>query len=180
MFEIVFKESLPPQEALFIENLKKEIFSDVPEDEAKEDFYCKPMAHVLAYSDKKIVGYVGIYKRIVPHQDREMVLGGIGGLMVVPEFRKQGLGKAIALRGLDKLKEMKVDLAFLSVDTNKTTDQFYKKIGFIDLPQHFSWTNSRGEIKSDDGGMIAPMGSRELFEEVFNSNEVLYVGKGYW
>lgn len=63
---------------------------------------------------------------------------------------------------------------------NKVSVKLHQKNGFVMLPRKFSWTNSKGELKTDFGGMIAPINSEKLFEYVLHGSEIFYVGNGYW
>jgi hypothetical protein len=37
-----------------------------------------------------------------------------------------------------------------------------------------------GQLTEEQGGMIAPVNSQELFEHVLNGSSKRYVGSGYW
>ncbi|MBI2034233.1 MAG: GNAT family N-acetyltransferase, partial [Candidatus Levybacteria bacterium] len=98
-----------------------------------------------------------------------------------PDWRQKRIATKIAFQAISFLKQNGCDIGFLSVNPNdEKSIRLHQKYGFVMLPQNFSWTNSKGEIKQDTGGMISLLGSKELFEFVLNNSEPFYVGNGYW
>jgi len=83
---------------------------------------------------------------------------------------------------MDYLRAQGCDIAFLSVDTKKETHRFYEKLGFKMLAKPFIYANVRGELKEEDGGMIAPLCSEELFWCVWQGESQLSLTPepGYW
>lgn len=160
--------------------LQAKIFGGVPQEEIQEDFYANPFAVILAKVDSEIVGYCGLFSRTVTFMDRTIHLGGLGGLMTHIKYRGQGIGGQMVRQVLEELHRIEADIAFLSVDTKGTMDEFYRKYGFVSLHQEFSWRRKSGSIESDHGGMIAPLCSNELKERILHSNEVFFIGDGYW
>jgi len=160
--------------------LQKLSFTDVSEEEASEDFYNPEIANVLAYVGKKLVGWTGIHRSDIVFEDKPIKLGGYG-ICTHPDFQGRGIASLMSAEAMKYLKNSGVDVAFLSVDLNNIPSiKVHKKNGFVEFPRMFSWINSKGETKQDDGGMIAPVNSQELFEYILYGGDNLFVGNGYW
>lgn len=92
----------------------------LPEEEEK-----RGMTIYLALHDNQIIGKV--------HLETNTTVGGIYGLGVLPEYRGKGFGRAILLRGIEKLKEGNVQNIMLQVTTeNATALNLYKSCGFVE------------------------------------------------
>lgn len=155
-------------------------FPDVDPKEIKEDFYNPTIANVLAYINGQLVGWAGIHQADIEFEGKRIKLGGFG-ICTHPDWQRKGIASKVSQKAMGFIKDQGCDIAFLSVDlSNKTSVKLHQKTGFVSLPRKFSWTNVHGEVKKDNGGMIAPLNSQELFEYVLNGKDVLYVGKGYW
>lgn len=73
--------------------------------------------HVLLYKythDEKIIGFIGVSR------------DNIEMLFIDPEFRGQGIGKALTTFAISELKIKKVDVN----EQNLQAVEFYKKLGF--------------------------------------------------
>jgi ribosomal protein S18 acetylase RimI-like enzyme len=163
-----------------IAKLQQEVFSHIDEKEIKEDFYHPESAHVLAYLDNELVAWAGVHTTQQIFQGKSIRLGGYG-ICVHCNYQGRGIGSLISKKAMEYLKNEGIEVAFLSVDLDKKASvAFHKKIGYKLLSRKFSWTNSKGELKEDYGGMIAPLNSQELFEFIKNGNDVLSVGNGCW
>lgn len=168
------------EQATEISKLQKLCFVDVDDDEAVNDFYHTSSIKVLAYIGNKLVGWAGAHITEQTYNERHIKLGGYG-ICTHPNFRHRGIATKVAGEAMKYLKENECDIGFLSVniEDNKSI-RLHQKYGFVMLPQHFSWTDSKGVVKEDDGGMVAPIISKELFKLVLSSSDPLYVGNGYW
>lgn len=90
----------------------------LPEEEEK-----RGMTIYLAYAGSDVVGKV--------HAQMTGNIGGIYGLGVLPECRGRGLGRAILLAGVEKLKEMGAGEIMLQVVTeNANALHLYESCGF--------------------------------------------------
>lgn len=178
---VTIKESdLSKDQINAITLLNRECFSDVTDKEALEDFYDPPVARILAYVEERIVGVAVIHLKKLTFSDKEIVFGGPAGFCVVSTMRQKGVGSALCEQAMKYLKDNDCDVAFLSVDKTSNARFLYRKYGFVDLPVYYSWTKSNGEIGKDNDGMLAPVNNQQLFEEIMDLKETLYVGKGYW
>jgi len=163
-----------------IKKLQKLTFTEVDNQEVEEDFYHQPSVQVLAYINDKLVGWAGVYETKQEYEGRKVFIGGYG-ICTHPSYQRRGIASQVSMKAMDYLKKQGIDVAFLSVDpTNEASIKLHKKNGFAMLSKKFSWTDSNGVIKEDNGGMVASVGSKKLFDYVIKGEESFYVGNGYW
>jgi len=178
--KVVESEKFTDKQKKDVKDLQQQVFVDVDEKEAKEDFYNPEVAGVFAYLGENLVGYAGVHESRMEFEGEMIKLGGYG-IGVREDMRRKGIAAKMCQEAMKYLKEKGYDLAFLSIDASKAwTDKLHKKVGFVHLPRKFAWKNVHGNIKESDGGMIAPVNSKEKFEKVLNGKDVFYVGEGYW
>lgn len=178
--EIVLVETPSEGQSEKISTLQKLCFVDVDDKEAEDDFYHPPSTQILAYVGKTLVGWAGVHVTEQTYKGQQIKLGGYG-ICTHPDFRRMGIASKVAGEAMKYLKNGNCSLGFLSVNPkDEKSIKLHQKHGFEMLSQHFSWANSKGEIKEDIGGMIAPINSKELFNLVLNNSDPLYVGNGYW
>jgi GNAT superfamily N-acetyltransferase len=178
--EIKIVDSLNPQHEHDVSEIKKLAFSEVSETEIEEDFYHPESAHVLAYERERLVGWAGIHETEQIYEGKIIRIGGYG-ICTHPDWQRRGIASRISAAAMEYLRKQGCDIGFLSVDTENTASvNLHKKNGFIIFPRKYAWTNLKGECKQDEGAMIAPINSKELFEYIMNSTDVLYIGDGYW
>jgi ribosomal protein S18 acetylase RimI-like enzyme len=152
----------------------------VDEKEVKEDFYHPASTEVLAYFDDKLVCWAGVHQTQQFFEGKEVKLGGYA-ICTHPQYRRKGIATKASQRVMEYLKQSGVEVGFLSIEVgNIAAIKLHKKNGFILFPRKFSWTNAKGEVKEDKGGMIAPIKSYDLFKYILSGKDSLYVGKGYW
>ena len=107
-----------------IAKLEKECFSSPwSEDGLKSEINNKFARFFVAFSNGKIVGYVGSHN----------VLGEvyITNVAVLPEFRRKGIGKAIVEHLVSEMKAEGADFVTLEVrKSNSNAISLYEKCGF--------------------------------------------------
>ena len=90
-----------------------------------------PQDVVLTYLEDKPVGYCWTIINAEENAKREKSKGLIHMLGVDPDYRKQEIGKAILLNGLEDLKHKGVDTVELTVDSeNPAACSLYESVGF--------------------------------------------------
>jgi len=53
---------------------------------------------VMGFNGKDLVGHVGIQARVIGVGDRDVTVGGVGGVLVAAEQRHRGLGCLLLIR----------------------------------------------------------------------------------
>lgn len=126
-----------------------------------------------------MIGSIGLYARSIIFLDKEILLGGIGGVCTHRNFRKRGIAKKMLEKSAKLLKDKNCDIALLATDINKL-GKLYESIGFVPLNRKFVVTGKSGKKYYDEGGMIAPVASMEKFNLVLNSQEVFNIQGQDW
>ena len=163
---VVDEEEVTAEQADEMLRLQIACFSDqVTAEEVEEDFDRPPVARVLAYHQDSLIACAEVFKRAVEYDGQTITLGGFAPC-TREDWRGQGIGTRVCTAALDYLRHLECDMAFLSVDTERETHPLYERLGFRMLPKPFVYANIRGELKESDGGMIVPLCSPEVFEQV--------------
>ena len=120
-----------------------------------------------------------MHKRIITFHEKDIVLGGIGGVCTCRDKRHRGIATKMLVRGMQILKEWDCDIAYLCAEIEKT-GPLYGRAGFVPLNKSYTFYGRSGKLHEQKNGMIAPVSSPEIFEEVQHSEEKLHLGKGNW
>ena len=155
--------------------------SVVTAEEVEDDFHTVPVARVLAVHATELIGCAPVFQREIEYNGRALRIGGFGPC-TREDWRRRGVGVQICTAAMDYLRRKGCEIAFLSVDTRRETHRLYERLGFRMLPRPFIYANVRGELKESDGGMVAPLGSLELFGRILTGDQpfALTPETGYW
>jgi len=77
------------------------------------------------------------------------------------------------------LKEWECDVAYLCANIKESGD-LYSKAGFVPLNRPYTYYGQSGKSYEGINGMIAPIKSPGIFEEILRSEEKLHLGPGNW
>ncbi|MBN2390465.1 MAG: GNAT family N-acetyltransferase [Anaerolineae bacterium] len=179
---IVDEDKVTPKQKDEMLRLQIACFADqVTAEEVEEDFDRPPIARVLAYHQGSLIACAEVFKREVEYDGQAITLGGFAP-GTGTDWRGQGIGTRVCKTAMDYLRHQGCDMAFLSVDTERETHPLYERLGFRMLPKPFIYANIRGELKESEGGMIVPLCSPELFEQVLHGESQLALTPevGYW
>lgn len=148
--------------------------------EYEEDLYgTLPLGYVVAYQNNEIIGVINLYKREITYNNKKLILGGIGYVCTHSKHRRKGVATQLLEKGIITLEKNKCDIAFLNLDEKKLAS-LYSKIGFVPLNRNFKATGMSGKVYYNDGGMIAPICSNEMFIQVINDVEVFDLQGQCW
>ena len=110
-------------------------FKNLPVSNQTEQFIIKALrsADALTISlvvviDKRIVGHIAFSPVVMSDGTKDWY--GLGPISVIPEYQKQGIGKALINEGLSLLKHMGGQGCALVGDPN-----YYKRFGFKNFPE---------------------------------------------
>ncbi|HOO68329.1 MAG TPA: GNAT family N-acetyltransferase [Bacilli bacterium] len=157
-------------------------FGDVPKEDVIYDFIDNPIGMFLLLNNGKIIGRVGIHKRVAFYNNQEYVLCGLGGLAVLPEYRNKGYGSKLIRCAINKMLELKCDVACMCVDRSKKAYKLYEKFGYVFLNRDAYYIDALERKKRDDSVMILGICNKDLADYILNSNFEFNYGtdKGYW
>lgn len=136
---------------------------------------------VFALQGEKVIGSVTVLKRSIPFNGRKIILGGLGGVCTHPSQRKQGIATSLVGLAVEELKKLGCDVAYLCTDIDDPQKAgLYKKFGFQALPVPHTYVGASGKRYTESDGMVAPINSDEIFQEILASAKPFDIGTGNW
>lgn len=142
----------------------------------KDIFY-----YIIAFEANTPIGYTAVLKRSIILEGTPVLLGGVGGMCVVPKKRRRGIGNTILDAAMNELQRTQCDIAYLCTDLkNNWLVNFYARVGFVPLRRSHTYTGKSGKRYTDMDGMIAPVCSVEKFQRIITSKKALDIGRGNW
>jgi GNAT superfamily N-acetyltransferase len=145
----------------------------------EERFCSQPKAWLLVFEGDQIIGGAKLYRRKVIFNNREVILGGVGSVCTRADRRNQGIATAMLKEAVKILKGWECDIAYLCADIEET-GSLYSQVGFVSLNIPYTYYGRSGKLHEGHNGMIAPLNSSIIFEEVLSSKHKLHLGQGNW
>jgi predicted GNAT family N-acyltransferase len=179
-FKTIPEDGLTLEQKTAVKALLTHCFSDVSQEDIDECFIAQSFARVLAYEETGLVGHLRLFKRHAEFGGKDVILGGLGGVCVSESLRRRKIGTRLMKKGLQILEDEGCDVACLNADLKKTADKFYEKIGFRLMNKQISFEDVHGKTRYDTGTMFIPVCSREIYNQLMNSEKIFHYGKGYW
>ena len=133
-------------------------------DEQADRYGSLPFGYVVGYERDEIVAAVNLLEREIEYEGTKIRLGGIGGVCVHRDYRRQSRASQLLRVSLDQLKQRGVDLVFLC--TSEATEGVYEKMGFTKLGRKYVAWGESGKRYEGEGGMIAPIGANKVVAKV--------------
>ena len=101
----------------------------------------------VAEENGRIVGFVASDGNWFSKREGKVV-GAIHELIVLPEYRNKGIGKALVEKALEYFRSRGLDTAELWVgDENTGAIEFYKKLGFEERDRFNYWVRMTRSLK---------------------------------
>ena len=101
---------------------------------------------VLAWVNGELASHVGISRRIIMVDGREMEVGAVGGVWTAPEFREQGLARAAMKRATEFLcNEIRVQAGLLLCREHVAS--FYEHVGWQRVQAHLLFDQPQGKTE---------------------------------
>jgi predicted N-acetyltransferase YhbS len=136
---------------------------------------------IVALDASEVVGLTVAYQRVVDLNGTPLSLGGIGDVCVDPAYRRQGLASRLVQEAMRALDAAGCDVAYLCAVLYKPhLTELYGRAGFVRIPQGHTFLGASGTRYTDHDGMVAPLRSRERFEEIVRQREPFDIGQGNW
>lgn len=183
-------DSVPEQYVTQVDALLEEVQSNHRvrnenslSEESKEMYDSKKDAfkYIIAFDQDIVAGLIILFKRGIIFKGKRLILGGFGGVGTKTEYRKRGIGSKMVGLARKVLEESSCDVAHIDVDMdNPSLLRLYGSIGFIPLGRPFTFLGKSGKKYSANNGMIAPILSKELFEEIINEDNSFDICGGNW
>lgn len=181
--------SLTPEQADQIQQFRASV-SDMdgqirtPQDEAqRSEKFCSDndaKKWILAFSNDSLIGMTVLFQRGITYKGRIISLGGVGKVRVREDWRKKGIARMMMSEAMGQLANMQSDIAFLATNISSFLGDFYREYGFVPLDRPYTFTGKSGRRYEDYDGMLAPVTSKDIFQEIISSSEPLDIGRGKW
>lgn len=149
---------------------------DKSAEELKDNFFNKPKIVILAYSENQLMGLLNIHLKQGKIGSKIFSIGGIGGVVTQKEFRHRGIATKILQKAKKILKVKDLDMAMLNTNIPKFGG-LYKKIGFVPLGKPYYFFSKSGKEKVENSGMIMPIKSQKIFNNILSTKEKINVGR---
>ncbi len=180
-------ESIPSRHSARISALLSDCFrASVARRSDHNDRFCSQAdawRHVLALDPEEdiVVGFATIYRRRITWMGRTIGLGGLGDVCTERLWRHRGVATAVVRAAMAELQRTDDQLAYLCAAVNDAgIVHLYGQVGFVPLGRPHTYEGRSGKRYGDDDGMIAPVGTNDVFDEVMRSDEALHIGRGNW
>ncbi len=147
--------------------------------EEEEKFFSQPKTWFLVFENDKIIGTIALHQRKIQLDNKEVVLGGVGRVCTRKDRRRQGIANQMLEEAMKILREWGCDMAFLCANVKESGD-LYSQVGFVPLNKPYTYSGRSGKLYEEKNGMIAPLNSFEIFEDVLHSARKLHLGSGNW
>lgn len=177
---------LPPQLEQEIEELKYICFNkkdQTPEQKKDlDDRYSGKkdrFRYIVAFIKGRPIAHIALLKRTTQLYGKHILLGGIDGVCTLSEWRKKGIASNMLSIAMEELKKEGCAIAYLCTDVEKN-GRLYGRVGFKHLSIQHTYLGESGKRYYDWDGMIAPVISQDIFEEVMESKEPFDIGYGNW
>jgi aminoglycoside 2'-N-acetyltransferase I len=109
--------------------------------------------HILISINEELVSHVEIVERDVFVGRKRVKVGGIGGVMTLPEWRCQGLAQAGMRKAQEFIcKELDVDFGLLMCDRKMVP--YYSKLGWIEVEGPLNYDQPQEKMCFEDVVMI--------------------------
>jgi predicted GNAT family N-acyltransferase len=152
------------------------------EDDKRITLYFSPTyKHIFLYDNDRLVSYMRIIIRETKFNNKKLLIGGIGDVCTIPEYRGKGLGTKIVKTGMELLKKVGCDIGLLQTDT-RLGAKLYKDSGFVETNKSYTFKDNKGKFHNQwkQAVMLAPLNNPKIFDEIMASNKNLYIGSGDW
>jgi len=159
--------------------------SQTPEErEEGHDRYCSErdiIVQLLALAGDNVIGATSVFQRTIALRDQRVRLGGLGGVCTATAWRRRGGAAALVQRAMEELRAAGCDLAYLCTDVeSEWAQRLYGRAGFVPLGRPYTFRGKSGKGYTDYDGMIAPLASPQLFQQVLADTAPLDLGVGNW
>jgi predicted GNAT family N-acyltransferase len=151
LFEINIQptRSIPFDVLNHIHTLLRETFIEEGDDTCWSDVDW----HILITVDEKLVSHVEIVEREAFVGQEAVRLGGIGGVLTLPEWRGRGLAQAGMRKAQEFMcEELGVEFGLLMCDQEMVP--FYSKFGWVEVAGPLVYDQPEGKVIFDDKVMI--------------------------
>jgi len=137
---------------------------DAPE---REFEWSEPDWRVLVWADGQVVSQVAILERVGRVAGQPVKLGGVGGVIALPDWRGRGFTSAALRRTAAFMcQELRVEFGLLVCEEDVVA--FYERLGWRVAEGPLTFDQSGGKATWPAAAMVLPCGGREWPEGVID------------
>ncbi|HUQ84860.1 MAG TPA: GNAT family N-acetyltransferase [Candidatus Limnocylindrales bacterium] len=137
--------------------------------------------YIAAFTVKEVIGIVIVFKRKIEFKDKKIILGGLGGVGTKKEYRGRGIASSMLKLAQKILRESDSDVAYLDTDIKDPVMlKMYGRLGFELLNRSHTYKGKSGKKYFANNGMIAPINSLDIFNEIMNEDKPFDLGGSNW
>ncbi|HSW48459.1 MAG TPA: GNAT family N-acetyltransferase [Candidatus Saccharimonadales bacterium] len=137
--------------------------------------------YIVAINGEEVIGIIIIFKREIENNNKKISLGGLGGVGTKKEYRGMGIASGMLREASNILNKSGCDIAYLDTDINDLVLlKIYGKLGFVKLNKTHTYLGKSGKKYSANDGMIAPIGSKEVFDEILSDKNPFNLCGSNW
>lgn len=147
------------------------------------DKYCshKDLFRFIVGIDTCVIARVFTFTRQITIGDLPVLLGGIGGVVTHPSYRRRGIASSLVKEAMSELRLAHCDVVYLCTNTSDPRlVGLYAKFGFVVLKKPYTFLGKSGKRYVSRNAMIAPLASKVAFENIINSPIPFDIGVGNW
>ena len=125
---------LGPGDASVLDNVAPDVSDDPIDRERADEFLADPRHHlVVAVADGQVVGFVSAFHCVHPDKSRPQLW--INEIAVAPPYQRQGIGRRLMERLLDRGRELGCREAWLGTEpSNTAARRCYAAAGGVEEP----------------------------------------------
>jgi GNAT superfamily N-acetyltransferase len=121
--------------------------------------YAYPRWHTMGILEGSLVGRVGILERSISVEEELLRVGGICGVVTVPEYRGRGIASALLGESVAFIKN-RLSLPFALLTCRLKLEDFYEKLGWKTVNGPTVFTQPDGVRTCGGLTMVMELGSR--------------------
>jgi GNAT superfamily N-acetyltransferase len=151
--EIKAENDLPPESKAALDRMFESEFGH------DTLVYAPPSWHAMGLLDGRLVGRVGILERTISVGQELLRVGGICGVVTVPEFRGRGFAGALLGESVAFIRNS-LHLPFALLTCRLKLEAFYQRLGWKTVTGPTVFTQPDGLRTCKGLTMVAELGSR--------------------
>ena len=98
------------------------------------DKSAEPIVSLLAWKGENAIGHILFSKALIENYEEKVSAYNLAPLAIIPEFQNQGIGGMLINKGIEILRDWKIDLVFVLGHIT-----YYPKYGFLNNAAQFGF-----------------------------------------
>jgi len=138
-----------------------------------------PYGYVLAFYQGLLIGRIKLFKRNVNWNNSKIILGGLGGLCVLPAQRRKGVGLLLLRKAVQIMSHQQVDVMFFKTSLPKVARiKLFGSCGFLPLHKEYTYRGVSGRRYMGNDGFIKVVNRSPRISSYVDADHLLDIGIG--